>query len=141
MPESWPTLGSSDVDALARHWFGAEAWEEAFPCAIAAAEAAYALYAFRSAKEHWTRALEAAARLGHEVTPAFQHSLGLACELLEQFDDAHEAYEASLALAKERGDALSEWQALVSLGRLWTRRDYARAGVFFDRATRDRRKN
>jgi DNA-binding CsgD family transcriptional regulator/tetratricopeptide (TPR) repeat protein len=54
--------------------------------------------------------------------------------LLEQFDAAHEAYDASLALAKERGDALSEWQALVSLGRLWTRRDYARAGVFFERA-------
>ena len=125
---------SCDVDALARHWFGAEAWEEALPCAIAAAEAAFALYAFRSAKEHWTRALGAAARLGREVPPALQRSLGLACELLEQFDDAHEAYDASLALAKERDDAHSEWQALVSLGRLWTRRDYARAGLFFERA-------
>lgn len=125
---------SCDVDALARHWFGAEAWEEALPCAIAAAEAAFALYAFRSAKEHWTRALEAAARLGREVPPALQHSLGLACELLEQFEDAHAAYDASLALAKERDDARSEWQALASLGRLWTRRDYARAGLFFERA-------
>ena len=125
---------SRDVDALARHWFGAEAWEEALPYAIAAAEAAFALYAFRSAKEHWTRALQAIARLGRTVPPAYQHSLGLVCELLEQFDDAHEAYDASLALARERHDPLSEWQALVSLGRLWSRRDYARAGLFFERA-------
>lgn len=126
--------GSRDVDALARHWFGAEAWEEALPCAIAAAEAAFALYAFRSAKEHWMRALGAAARLGRKVPPSLHRSLGLACELLEQFDEAQEAYDKSLALARERDDALCEWQALVSLGRLWTRRDYARAGSFFERA-------
>jgi DNA-binding CsgD family transcriptional regulator/tetratricopeptide (TPR) repeat protein len=125
---------SGDVDALARHWFGADAWEEALPYSLAAAEAAFALCAFRSAKQHWTRALQATARLGRPVPPAYQTSLGFVCELLEQFDDAHAAYEAGLALAREGDDALSEWQSLVSLGRLWTRRDYARAGVFFERA-------
>jgi DNA-binding CsgD family transcriptional regulator len=127
-------LRSSDVDALARHWSGAEAWEEALPASLAAAEAAFALYAFRSAQEHWRLALEAAARLGRELSPAVHRALGLACELLEQFDASHEAYQASLAHAEQRGDALSEWQALVALGRLWTRRDYVRAGVFFERA-------
>jgi len=127
-------LRSSDVDALARHWSGAEAWEEALPASLAAAEAAFALYAFRSAKEHWTLALEAAARLGRELPPAVHRSLGLASELLEQFDDSHEAYQASLTHAEQQGDALSAWQALVALGRLWTRRDYVRAGVFFERA-------
>lgn len=127
-------LGSSDVDAVARHWSGAEAWEEALPASLAAADAAFALYAFRSAKEHWTLALEAAARLGRELSPAVHRSLGLACELLEQFDASHEAYQTSLAQAEQRGDSLSEWQALIALGRLWTRRDYARAGVCFERA-------
>jgi DNA-binding CsgD family transcriptional regulator len=127
-------LRSSDVDALARHWSGAAAWREALPASLAAAEAAFALHAFCSAKGHWTLALEAAARLGRELAPAVHRSLGLACELLEQFDASHEAYRASLAQAEQRGDALSEWQALVALGRLWTRRDYARAGVFFERA-------
>ena len=126
--------GSDDVDALARHWFGAEAWDEAYACSVTAAETAFGLHAFRSAKEHWTRALEAAARLGRAPSPADHHSLGLACELLDTFDAARQAYEASLALASERGDALSEWQALLSLGRLWTRRAYARAGDYFERA-------
>jgi tetratricopeptide (TPR) repeat protein len=127
---------SRDVDALARHWFGAEAWEEALPFALAGGEAAFALGAFRSAKQHWTRAIQATARLGRLIPPAYQHSLGLVCELLEQFDDAQAAYETSLALAKESHDALLEWQSLVSLGRLWTRRDYMRAGVFFQHARR-----
>jgi DNA-binding CsgD family transcriptional regulator/tetratricopeptide (TPR) repeat protein len=125
---------SSDVDALARHWFGAEAWDEALPVGLAAAEAAFALYAFRSAKDHWTRTLEAAARLGRELSPAVHRSLGLACELLEEFEASRHAYQTSLELAQQRGDALSEWQALVALGRLWTRRDYVRAGVYFERA-------
>ena len=64
---SWRCLASCCV---ARHWSGAEAWEEALPASLAAADAAFALYAFRSAKEHWTLALEAAARLGRELSPA-----------------------------------------------------------------------
>jgi DNA-binding NarL/FixJ family response regulator len=127
-------LRPSDVDALARHWSGAEAWEEALPANLVAAEAAFALYAFRSAKEHWTLAAEAAARLGRELSPVVLRSLGLACELLEQFDASHDAYQASLARAEQRDDALSAWQSLVSLGRLWTRRDYVKAGAFFERA-------
>jgi DNA-binding CsgD family transcriptional regulator len=126
--------GASDGDALARHWLGAEAWEEALGYAIAAAEAAFRLCAFRSSKDHWTRALDAATRLGRAPSPDWQRSLGFACELLEEFDAARTAYEASLAIAEERCDPLRVWQALVSLGRLWTRRDYSRAGVFFRRA-------
>jgi DNA-binding CsgD family transcriptional regulator/tetratricopeptide (TPR) repeat protein len=126
--------GSSDVDALARHWFGAEAWEEALANAVAAAEGAFALHAFRAARDHWRRALEAAKLLGRATSPDWQRSSGLAHELLDEFDAAHEAYEASLDSACEQAAPLAAWQALVSLGRLWTRRDYLRAGVFFERA-------
>lgn len=126
--------GSRDVDARARHWFGAEEWDEALTCSVSAATAAFALHAFRSAQEHWSRALDAAARIGRAPSPDWSRALGLACELLEEFDAAHTAYQASLALGRDRRDALAEWHALVSLGRLWTRRDYVRAGDYFERA-------
>lgn len=124
----------SEIEAQARHWAGAEVWDEALCAGLAAAEAAFAQYAFRSAKDHWKLALEAATRLGRELSPRVHMSLGLACELLDQFDASLEAYQASLVLAEQLGDTLVRWEALVAIGRLWTRRDYLQAGAFFERA-------
>ena len=40
----------------------------------------------------------------------------------------------ALDLARCSGDAQEEWQSLLDLGWLWTARDYAMAGTFFQRA-------
>jgi DNA-binding CsgD family transcriptional regulator/tetratricopeptide (TPR) repeat protein len=128
--------GSTDVDALARHSFAAEQWDRAYSSAVTAGDRAFSLFAFSSAKQHRTNAIEANARLGRPQSPELHLAVGLSCEMLDQFDEARVAYEASLGLANASGDVLQEWKALVSLGRLWSRRDYARAGSLLSRAAR-----
>src|SRR5919197_4339301 len=40
-------------------------------------------------------------------------------------------YGMALEAARATGDRRQEWQVLVSLGRLWTWRDYERTGAYF----------
>ena len=85
---------------LAFHWHRAGAWEEAYDCARRVGERALALYAPRSAVEHFTRAIDAAAQLGRTAEPAVYRGRGAAFDTLGDFGAARADYEAALAAAR-----------------------------------------
>lgn len=119
---------------LAYHYYEAGEWARAFDYSQVVGEKARALYSHQAAIEHFTRALDAAGHMG-TAPPARLHRLrGLSYETLGEFDRARADHEAALGIAHERGDRREEWEALVDLGRLWTSRDYARAGEHFNQA-------
>jgi DNA-binding CsgD family transcriptional regulator/tetratricopeptide (TPR) repeat protein len=122
---------------LALHWYGAGAWTEAQDWARRAGEQALALYAPRSAIEHLSRAIEAAARLGAAAPSAVHRGRGQAFETLGDFDAARSDYETALATAQSCGDAGEEVESLLALGLLWASDDYAKTGTYL-RAAMDR---
>jgi DNA-binding CsgD family transcriptional regulator/tetratricopeptide (TPR) repeat protein len=119
---------------LAYHFFEAEEWAKALVYASAAAKEAGRVYAPRSAIEQYTRAIEAASRLGQAAPSELHRGRGVAFEAIGQFDRARSDYEAAMRLAQECGDRAAEWQGLIDLGLLWTARDYARAGEYYREA-------
>ncbi|MBP7690629.1 MAG: AAA family ATPase [Anaerolineales bacterium] len=126
-----PTASSD----LARHFFEAEAWEPALVYARQAGERAQALYAPRAAAEHYTRALEAARRLGRVLAELWR-ARGQAWQTLGEFAAAQADFEQALSAAGASRNRRAEWQALLDLGFWWAARDYTPAGEYFQRALR-----
>lgn len=119
---------------LSRHCTLAERWPEAIIYAKRAGERAQALHAPRAAVEQFTRAIEAAHRLGVTPDVALYRARGRTEETLGAFDHALSDYEAAHELATRAADRGAEWQALIDLGFLWASRDYGRTGEHFRRA-------
>ncbi|MFN8539868.1 MAG: AAA family ATPase [Thermomicrobiales bacterium] len=119
---------------LVRHYHAAGCWEEVREYAPRAAERAWALNAPRTAIAEFSRAVQAAERLGVPPALAVCRGRGQAYALLGDFGAAREDYERALAITRADGDPAGECQSLLDLGWLWTERDYARAGEYFDRA-------
>ena len=131
-------LSISSPDAhlpdLAYHFYEAGAWEKALEYGHSAGERAYRLYAPQAAIEHLMRALDAAQH-GAIPPPATLYRLrGRAYETLGDFEQARLDYETTLQMARQAGDRRAEWQAMCDLGFLWTERDYAQAGAYFQQA-------
>jgi DNA-binding NarL/FixJ family response regulator len=116
---------------LAFHWHRAGAWAEAYDCARQVGERALALYAPRSAVEHFTRAIDAAAQLGRTAEPAVYRGRGGAFDTLGDFDAARADYETALAAAQSANNSGEEVEALLALGLLWASHDYAKTGDYF----------
>jgi len=116
---------------LAHHFSEAEEWERTLRFAPRAGEQALALYAPRAAVEHFTRAVNAARRLGVEAPTETLRARGQAYETLGEFDSARADFEATLVRARASGDRLAEWQALVDLGSAWVGRSYERGGEYY----------
>ncbi|HEX5505849.1 MAG TPA: AAA family ATPase [Thermomicrobiales bacterium] len=131
-------LGAATPEAyladLAYHFAAGEAWAEALDYGARAGERALALYAPRAAAEHFTRALDAAARLDVAPPTHLYRERGQALAMLGEFDRARDDHEAVLTRTRSDGDRRAEWRALLDLGELWAGYDYARAGEFFARA-------
>jgi DNA-binding CsgD family transcriptional regulator len=131
-------LGDQATEAraadLAYHYAAAGAWEPALTYARRAGDQALAMYSPTEAVEHYSRALDAAGRLGASPAPGIYRSRALAWDLLGDFEGARADHEAALGAARAAGDGAAEWQALLDLGFLWTGRDYARAGDYLRRA-------
>jgi DNA-binding CsgD family transcriptional regulator len=120
---------------LAEHFYAAEIWDKAFQYAVRAGEQAWALSAPYEAIQYFTRALEAARRLSAPPPQASLYRIrGQAFEMLGAFERAGTDYETALQAARRAGDTGEEWQALLSLGRLWASRDYNRTGEYFRQA-------
>jgi DNA-binding CsgD family transcriptional regulator/tetratricopeptide (TPR) repeat protein len=119
---------------LAYHYYEAGAWKQALWYAQRAGEQAQAMYAPQVAIEQVSRALDAAER-GLITPPASLYRLrGQAYETLGDFERTHADYQTTLQLAREAADRRAEWQALCDLGFLWTGRNYAQAGSYFQQA-------
>lgn len=118
---------------LARHFAEAQVWDKALHYASAAAEAALRAAAPREAVTHLTGALAAARRVPGATLAPLLLRRGQAQAMLDSFVAALADYEEALAEARARGDRLDEWQALLDLGFLWSSRDLARAGEYFER--------
>ncbi len=117
---------------LAYHFYEAGEWAKALVYAQRAGEKAQSLYAPRAAIEQFTHALEAARWLPERTPrPDLYRARGLAYETLGEFEQARTDHEAALQLARVAGDRLTEWEALLNLGKLWASRDYAQTGDYF----------
>jgi tetratricopeptide (TPR) repeat protein len=122
------------VSDLAYHFYAAQVWAKAMNYAQDAGERARKLYAPRLALEHYTRALLAAGHLGLTPPPSLYRTCGQTCETLGDFEAALGHYEQALKAARQSHDRQAEWQGLHDLGWLWTGRNYARAGDYFQQA-------
>jgi DNA-binding CsgD family transcriptional regulator len=122
------------LDRLALHYRLGESWHKALEYSQRAGEQALALYAPQAAIAHFTRALQAAEHLSL-TSPALLYRLrGQAYELSGEFDLARTDQEAALELAEVATDKMAQWQLLLDLGSLWAGREYATAGLYFERA-------
>jgi DNA-binding CsgD family transcriptional regulator len=119
---------------LALHCFAGARWERALIYQQQLGQQALALHAPRSAVEHFTRALDAAVHLDVPVPAALHYARGQASETLGDFDAAHGDYERALAGSRADADTITEWRSVTALGYLWTGRDYAEAGAWFQQA-------
>ncbi len=83
-------------------------------------------YAHREAVSYYSQAIQATAQ-----PPAglFQ-ARGQVYELQGNFEAARLDFEHSAELARAARDLPAEWQALLSLGLLWSARDYDRSGEY-----------
>jgi DNA-binding NarL/FixJ family response regulator len=122
------------LEDLAAHYAAAGVWDKALTYAQRAGERAQALHVPRAAVDQFSRALEAAERLGIEPAAALHQARGQAHELLGHFEAARADYERALARAEAAGQRTAEWQARVALGLLWAGRDYAQAADHYQRA-------
>lgn len=99
-----------------------------------AAQIASARYANREALEFYTRALDAAEELHATTRDSLYRARGVVQERTGNFDAARADLENAVRIARQEGDAATEWQGWIDLGFAWLERDYARAGEAFERA-------
>ena len=121
----------SHAHELAYHFRMAGDWSKTLEYARRAGLQAQALHAPHAAIEQFSRGLDAARHLG--LTPPAELLLvrGSAYAILGDFFRARDDYQSALQAARTQGDRRQEWQVLVSLGMLWTWREYARASAYF----------
>jgi DNA-binding NarL/FixJ family response regulator len=134
MEQVYAAAPDAHVSDLAEHWYAAGAWQQALERAQRAGEQARMLYAPRAAATQFSRAIEAAQRLGQSPPGALYRIRGQVYELLDEFDAAHDDYLQAQAAARATADRTAEWQSIVDLGFLWIGRDYARAGEYLHQA-------
>jgi DNA-binding NarL/FixJ family response regulator len=133
--ESMERLYADSVDTrvagLAYHFYKAEVWAKAFQYSVRAGERAQALYTPRAVIEHLTRTLHAADELAMAPPAEIYRLRGRAYELLGDFERARADYEIALDTARAVEERETEWATLLDLGKLWTSRDYTKAGAYF----------
>lgn len=129
-----PSQCEAHLTDLAYQFYEAGFWAKALEYEQRAGEKALALYAPRAAIEHLTHALDAAYQL--DVTPPGKvyHARGQAYETLGKFDHARSDYERALDTARTASDGPMQWQSMMTLGFLWTEREYDQAGEWFRQA-------
>ena len=136
--ETFERLYASTLEAhladLAAHFFEAGVWEKALEYGQRAGEQAQALYAPQVATLHFTRALDAARQLSLTPPVGLYRARGLAYDTLGDFERARADHEAALQAAHLAGNRYEEWQSLIDLGFLWTGRDYAQSGDYYQQA-------
>lgn len=124
-------LRERNLEALAYHCYEAGMWEQALTYAQEVGEKALTIYAQQAAIEHLTHAIDAAYHLSQTPSAHLYQTRGLAYETIGNFEHARDDYERALEVARTAQQSVLEWQSMLSLGFLWTGRDYEQAGVWF----------
>ncbi len=136
--ETFERLYASTIEThladLAAHFSEAGEWAKALAYSQRAGEQAQSLYAPQAAVLHYTRAFDAARHLSLTPSASLYGVRGLAYETLGDFEHARADYETALHLAHDASDYHAEWLSLMNLGFLWTGRDYAQAGDYYQQA-------
>jgi tetratricopeptide (TPR) repeat protein/DNA-binding CsgD family transcriptional regulator len=123
------------LEDLAYHYYEAGLWEKALEYEQRVGEKALELYAQHAAIDHFTHALSALDHLPEVQPSSIYYLRGQAFETLGEFEHAQGDYEHAVEAALSAHDRLMEWQSVMSLGVLWTGRDYDQAGAWFRRAS------
>jgi len=121
---------------LAHHFYKAGDYNQALRYFTLAGKRAARLYANDEAIAHYTQAIGLAKRVSlNAASLARLHSeRGLAYETLGEFDRAYRDHEEALQIARAAGEHQMEWQALLTIGKLWSSRDYDRTRDYYERA-------
>lgn len=125
---------SSHFADLSYHFFTAEEWGKAFEYSLKAGDQACEFYAPREAIVFYSRVFVAARQLNREIEPELLILRGRAYETMGDFKSALDDFEKALKIARLSNNGMMEWQTLLSLGQLWTGRDYQRTGEYFKQA-------
>jgi class 3 adenylate cyclase/tetratricopeptide (TPR) repeat protein len=101
-----------------------------------AAQNAIRLYANREAVTHFTSAINIASQgsIDDAQLSKLHRGRGLTSETLGDFAGARSDHETSLKIARSAHDRHAEWRALLDLGKMWTSRDYDKAGDYYRQA-------
>ena len=124
----------SHATELAYHFHVAADWSKTLEYARSAGLRAQSLHAPHAAIDQFSHGLDAAHHLGLSPPAELLVSRGTAYAILGDFRRAFDDYQAALQAARDVGDRGQEWQVLVSLGTLWTWREYARTSEYFQDA-------
>ena len=127
-------LSDLNEASVANHFYDAGVWQPTLEHSLRAGNRALSLYAPRAAVEHLTHALNAAQHLGIHPGVEVYRARGFAFETLGEFDLALADNQAAFQLAQAGPDRQAEWSTLIDLGKLWTSRDYAKSGEYFQAA-------
>lgn len=122
------------LEDLAYHCYEAGMWEQALAYSQEMGEKALTLYAQQAAIDHLTRAVEAAHHLSQTPPARLYQERGQANETLGDFERARGDYERALEAARIGHQDILEWQSMLSLGFLWSGRDYKQAGAWYSKA-------
>ncbi|HMA33700.1 MAG TPA: tetratricopeptide repeat protein, partial [Chloroflexia bacterium] len=129
----YPDRQAALAPVLAQHFHAAEAGARALHYYTLAGDQALQQHALPEAVALYTQALDLAAADPAAALPLY-HARGQALERLGAFERARADHETALELARTCVDPRAEWQALLDLGLLWSERDYAQAGTYFQQA-------
>jgi DNA-binding CsgD family transcriptional regulator len=124
----------TSVADLAYHAYEAGEWAKALGYSLTAGEQAQSFYAPQTAIEHFTRGQQAAQQLAVRPPGKLFRARGLAYEAVGEFQRARADLETALNQAQAEEDWQAEWQTLLDLGMLWAGQDYAKTGLYYQRA-------
>ncbi len=119
---------------LAHHYAEAHVWDRALAYAQRAGDQARMLYAPQAAVQQYTRALDAAERLGRSPDAQLHLARAASYEMLGDLATAGADYAATLQLAQQSKDARTQWEALLALGALHAGLDYSQVGDYVTQA-------
>lgn len=128
-----PERADQNAALLAYHYERARQDTLAVHYALRAGDYAAQVYADAEALAAYSRAI-AIGKRSNSGNPLPYARRGRLHERAGNFDQAHADIQIALELAHAQHDSALEWECLVSLGFLWTARDYARTGEYFRQA-------
>lgn len=128
-----PERAEQNASLLAYHYERAHEYALAVRYALRAGDYAARVYADAEALVAYSRAI-AIGKRSNSVIPLPYARRGHLHERAGNFSEAHQDIQAALELAHAQHDLALEWECLVSLGFLWTARNYEHTGEYFRQA-------